>query len=485
VAQDQLIYSGVERRRARRIVANHALLCWSFAVGEGGLAAAAMLLPALIYHGVVMHVASNDVPFQLYGAYSLLVGTLYGVFSAISASRFLERNRHPHRILAESVIGWTAAFAIALFAGFLAGVAGDLSRVSLISAYFVGVPVLLAARSFAYAAVTARIRAGRLQFQKVAVIGQRADTVRFLVNGDLWKAGYRLTGTLYLEDAGQDDGRANRSAIVDFAQYWVGQGAEFIVLVGEPGDVDGLERIANELKRYAINVVCVPATDNTSFKFLDVVPIGPNNALRFLKKPMSDGDVLLKRLFDLAGAGLGLVLLSPLFAVVALLIKLDSPGPVFYRQERRGFNGETFFIWKFRSMTVTESGRQMTQVRGGADKRITRIGRFIRRTSIDELPQLFNVLGGEMSLVGPRPHALVHDDELGEQLASYAHRQRIKPGITGWAQVNGYRGETSTFEQVEGRTRHDLYYIDSWSIFLDAWIIVLTIFSAKTRRNAV
>ena len=135
-------------------------------------------------------------------------------------------------------------------------------------------------------------------------------------------------------------------------------------------------------------------------------------------------------------------------------------------------------------MTVTESGRKMTQAKVG-DKRITRIGAFIRRTSIDELPQLINVLSGDMSLVGPRPHALVHDDELGEQLASYAHRQRIKPGITGWAQVNGYRGETSTFEQIEGRTRHDLYYIDNWSIFLDCWIIVLTVFSSKTRRNAV
>ena len=157
---------------------------------------------------------------------------------------------------------------------------------------------------------------------------------------------------------------------------------------------------------------------------------------------------------------------------------------MFYRQERRGFNGESFYIWKFRSMRVTESGRQMTQVRAG-DSRITRVGRFIRAASIDELPQLINVVQGQMSLVGPRPHAIVHDDELGEQLASYAHRQRIKPGITGWAQVNGFRGETTTFAQIEGRTEHDLYYIENWSIFLDWWIIFLTVFSPKTRQNAV
>lgn len=484
VAQGELGYSGVERRRARRMVANQAGLCLSFALAEGVFASLVMLLPALVYHSFIMHLPSDDLPLELYGAYSSFVGLLYGGFSAVAASRFLDRAEHPHTTLADSVLAWTGAFAIALFGAFLLGFAGDLSRVSLISAYVLGVPVLLLVRGVAYAAVTTRIQSGLLQFQKVAVVGNRSDTVRFLLNGNLWKTGYRLSGTLYLEDIVEADGSISQPAIVDFAQHWVARGAEFIVFVGEVGDIDGLERISNELKRFAINLVCVPATHNTSLKFLDVVPIGPNNALRVLRKPMGDRSVLAKRLFDLAGAGFGLVLLSPVLAVVALLIKLDSPGPVFYRQERRGFNGHTFHIWKFRSMSVTESGHKMTQVRVG-DKRITRIGAFIRRTSIDELPQLINVLRGEMSLVGPRPHALVHDDELGEQLASYAHRQRIKPGITGWAQVNGYRGETTTFEQIEGRTRHDLYYIDNWSIFLDCWIIVLTVFSSKTRRNAV
>jgi lipopolysaccharide/colanic/teichoic acid biosynthesis glycosyltransferase len=126
----------------------------------------------------------------------------------------------------------------------------------------------------------------------------------------------------------------------------------------------------------------------------------------------------------------------------------------------------------------------MTQARAN-DPRFTRIGRFIRAWSIDELPQLINVVRGEMSLVGPRPHALVHDDELRRQLESYAHRQRIKPGITGWAQINGYRGETSTFEQIEGRTLHDLYYIENWSLILDCWIILRTVFSRKAQMNAV
>jgi polysaccharide biosynthesis protein PslA len=484
MVEQQIGYSGIERRRAPRQVSNLASLSWAIALLEGAVASLVMLLPALAYHIFLIQVPIEQVPFELYGAYSTLVGLVYGGLSFLTAGKFLSRTTQGQSIISEGAMSWTAAFAIALFAAFLIGFADDLSRVSLTAAYALGIPVLLVGRNTAYSALNNRIRAGRLQYQKVAVVGDRTDVLRFLLNGHLWRAGYQLAGTLYLEDIRDADGRVDDAHLLTFAQRWLGRGAENLVLVGGIGDVDALDRLSAALKRFAINAICAPATDNRSFKFLDVVPIGPNNAVRFLRKPMGDGAVFLKRAFDLFGALSGLTLLSPLLAVVALWIKLDSRGPVFYRQERRGFNGETFHIWKFRSMTVTESGRSMTQVRVG-DKRITKIGAVIRKTSIDELPQLINVLFGNMSLVGPRPHALMHDDELGAQLASYAHRQRIKPGITGWAQVNGFRGETSTIEQIEGRTAHDLYYIENWSIFLDAWIILLTVFSPKTRRNAV
>ena len=484
VVDQQVGYTGrSERRRYPRQVANSASLSWALSLGEGVAASFVMLLPALAYH-VIMQAPLTQVPFGLYIAYSALVGSVYAGLSFLTAGRFLSRVTPNQSIIADAALSWTAAFAMALFVAFLLGLTDELSRISLTASYVIGIPALLIARNAAYAALSSRITGGRLQYQKVAVVGERADVVRFLYNGHLWKAGYQLAGTLYLEDIRDGEGRVDQAALVEFAQRWLGHGAENLVLVGGIGDVDGLERLSSALKRFAINAICAPATTNSSFKFLDVVPIGPNNAVRFLRKPMGDGAVFLKRLFDLSAAIVGLLLLSPLFAVVAVLIKLDSPGAVFYRQERRGFNGETFHIWKFRSMTVAESGRSMTQVRVG-DKRITRLGAFIRKTSIDELPQLINVLLGEMSLVGPRPHAIMHDDEFGQQLAQYAHRQRIKPGITGWAQVNGFRGETSTMEQVKGRTEHDLYYIDNWSIFLDCWIVLLTVFSPKTRRNAV
>jgi exopolysaccharide biosynthesis polyprenyl glycosylphosphotransferase len=256
-----------------------------------------------------------------------------------------------------------------------------------------------------------------------------------------------------------------------------------MVIVAALHDLDAKEHLVAEMKRFALNNDYPPATTNRTLKFLDVVPIGANNALRFIRKPLSDFAVFTKRAMDIVLASIGLVLLAPLFAAVALLIKLETPGPVIYRQARRGFNGESFMIWKFRSMSVTESGYAMVQATRG-DARITRVGRIIRATSIDELPQLVNVLLGQMSIVGPRPHAISHDAQLGRLLATYAHRQRIKPGITGWAQVNGFRGETDTFDAVEGRTLHDLHYIDNWSLVLDLWIIVLTVFSVSTHRKA-
>ena len=173
-----------------------------------------------------------------------------------------------------------------------------------------------------------------------------------------------------------------------------------------------------------------------------------------------------------------LLIVSPVMLVVAIAIRIDSPGPIFFRQRRHGWNNTEFDVWKFRTMTWTAgtpaSGAQQT-LRG--DQRVTRLGRTLRKTSLDELPQLFNVLRGEMSLVGPRPHPVVmrtQEKLAGEIVAEYAHRHRVKPGITGWAQVNGWRGATETAEQVCKRVEHDLFYIENWSILLDLKILALT-----------
>ena len=198
-------------------------------------------------------------------------------------------------------------------------------------------------------------------------------------------------------------------------------------------------------------------------------------------RPIRDWGKLLKEAFDRIGAALLLAFLAPLFLVVAAAIKLESRGPVFFKQQRNGFNHRVFWMWKFRSM-VPDAGpyRQATK----NDPRITRVGAILRKTSIDELPQLINVLRGEMSLVGPRPHPIALDDQYMSLIDQYASRHAVLPGITGWAQVNGYRGETDTDEKMAGRIAHDLNYIRHWSFGLDFWILGLTVIRGFVHKNA-
>jgi undecaprenyl-phosphate galactose phosphotransferase/putative colanic acid biosynthesis UDP-glucose lipid carrier transferase len=169
--------------------------------------------------------------------------------------------------------------------------------------------------------------------------------------------------------------------------------------------------------------------------------------------------------------------------VTAIAIKLDSPGPVIFRQNRKGFNGREFVIFKFRTMTVQENGQTVLQATRG-DSRITSLGRLLRSTSIDELPQLFNVLNGDMSVVGPRPHALAHDSYFEGLLSEYAFRHHVKPGITGWAQCNGARGATPSIEHISERVKLDLWYINNWSLRLDVLIMIKTAFEVLKSRNA-
>jgi putative colanic acid biosynthesis UDP-glucose lipid carrier transferase len=199
--------------------------------------------------------------------------------------------------------------------------------------------------------------------------------------------------------------------------------------------------------------------------------------------PLTPFECAAKRLLDLVMSLTGLLVLFPVLVLVAIAIKLDSKGPVVFRQRRCGFNGRSFQIIKFRTMRVQENGDAVIQAQR-LDSRVTRLGKWLRRTSIDELPQLFNVLAGSMSLVGPRPHAVVHDTEFDKVVRNYAFRHRVKPGLTGWAQVHGCRGPTPTRRDIERRVEYDLWYIDNWSFGLDFFILVQTVVEVLRARNA-
>jgi putative colanic acid biosynthesis UDP-glucose lipid carrier transferase len=201
------------------------------------------------------------------------------------------------------------------------------------------------------------------------------------------------------------------------------------------------------------------------------------------ESPFHGVDGWLKRTEDLLLGGLILLFISPVLLLVALAVKFSSPGPIIFKQRRYGLNGQIVEVWKFRSMTVCEDGDHIPQAQK-VDTRITPLGAFLRRTSLDELPQFFNVLQGGMSIVGPRPHAVAHNEQYRRLIHGYMLRHKIKPGITGWAQVNGWRGETDTLEKMEKRIEFDLAYMRNWSLWLDIKIIWLTIWKGFSGKNA-
>jgi putative colanic acid biosynthesis UDP-glucose lipid carrier transferase len=302
--------------------------------------------------------------------------------------------------------------------------------------------------------------------------------------------------------------------VVGCVQIRVGEGAATQDAAVDPakyppllGDINGLEEL---IEQHSVRTVYFVTPLDTAeviedlyFKLLDkhitvhwipdifslrlvnhsVREIAGIPVITLSETPLTGTRLLIKSLEDFVLSALILIMVSPILLAVAITIKLDSPGPVFFRQQRMGWNGKIFRIWKFRSMYVHQPENGVVVQAQKNDPRVTRVGAFIRRTSLDELPQVFNVLTGEMSLVGPRPHAIQHDEEYSRRIADYFARHNIKPGITGLAQVRGYRGETRDIEQMVQRVESDIEYINNWSLALDLSILLRTI-TVFTGKNA-
>ncbi|GAB4166640.1 MAG: undecaprenyl-phosphate glucose phosphotransferase [Thalassobaculales bacterium] len=251
-------------------------------------------------------------------------------------------------------------------------------------------------------------------------------------------------------------------------------GVDEVLLAFPDSAVDACRRAIERLRLLPVNVKLAPPPIAQELPPHGLSQLGGISVLHLLERPLGGMDVVWKVLEDRILGALLLLPALPVMLLAALAIRLEGPGPVLIRQQRFGFNSNPFWVYKLRSMRVgAENDPAAPQARRN-DPRITRVGRFLRRTSIDELPQLFNVLGGSMSLVGPRPHAVAHDRYYAGLIDGYLARHRVKPGMTGWAQVNGLRGETDTPEKMAARVRYDLYYIDHWSLLFDLKILVLT-----------
>jgi Undecaprenyl-phosphate glucose phosphotransferase len=398
----------------------------------------------------------------------LICGRGWGLYQTPS---LLAPQRAAGRLAAAAAFGALAVVGLL----FLLKEGADISRGVMTIFALLSPLVILAERGVVAPALSRAIRADIVRGRRVVMIGDRAELDR-LTPEESFRFGLDETGRFALSlPSGSDElTAADKAAVLDAIQYGRKHKAmEYALIVPWSRD-RALSQIIDLLRVSPRSIRLYP-----DHRTRDILlqkresSFDPYLSVEVRPEPLTRFERYAKRGFDIIVSLCALVFLSPLLAAAALLVKLDSPGPVFFRQTRWGFDDREFKIWKFRTMTVMEDGGCIVQACRG-DKRVTRIGRFLRRTSLDELPQLFNVLRGEMSIVGPRPHAVAHDIEYGELIAEYALRRHVKPGLTGLAQAHGLRGETRTPKHMEMRVQKDLWYISNWSFWLDIKIVIQT-----------
>ena len=460
--------------------AHSAVLRSSFGL-LAALADTLAIIVSALCAGVCYHMAIYGAPgpvesFTQLGLFvSLMFATANMMRDEYALANYLQMTGHVRR----TFLLWNIVFACALVFGFATKTTGDFSRATIVGFYFFGLGALIATRAGVVRLVRVSASAGGIPLKRVFLVGYEDDVEGFAARYQPWESGMQVVAAAVLrgrETLEEDLALAAASARM--------LRPDDVFILAPWSESDTIDACIDVFMRVPASIHLGPERVLDRFVDARISRVGGVSSLHIVRRPLSTGEVALKRAFDIAAAAAAAALLSPLFALVALAIRLDSPGPVFFLQRRYGFNQEPFRIFKFRTMRTMDDGRHVPQAQVD-DPRITRVGRFLRRTNIDELPQLFNVLSGEMSLVGPRPHALAHDQMYEQAIAFYARRHNVKPGITGWAQVNGLRGDTAAEGKMRSRVEHDLWYIDNWSPLLDLRILWLTVFSKKAYRNAV
>jgi Undecaprenyl-phosphate glucose phosphotransferase len=410
-------------------------------------------------------------------------------FAAVMTAR---RNYHLKRLILfslqarETVLVWSGTFCLMAIAAFAMKVSSDFSRGAIILFFLSGLSALLVWRRTVAALVSKSLADGSFAQKKIIVIAEQGQTTSSHSLKELRRYGFDAVKTCELskdEVAAPGIAVSLRSKLAEIIQIARSNNIEDIYILVRWSHHRIIDGIIDLLAVLPISIHLIPDESAARFLRYPVANIGDTWTAVLRRAPLTRFELTAKRFFDLSLAAAGLFMLLPLMLVTALLIKFDSRGPVFFLQKRNGFNGKTFDIFKFRTMHVLEDGAEVKQATRD-DPRVTRIGRWLRRSSIDELPQLFNVIKGDMSLVGPRPHATSHNSEYEKLIANYAFRHHVKPGLTGWAQVNGYRGETRRVEQMKQRVEFDLWYINNWSPGLDLRIVLWTVLVALRQDTA-
>ena len=409
---------------------------------------------------------------------------LLGLYSVRVFSSFV--NKMPRIVL-----GWTMAFAALVASIFFLKIGADVSRVWLAAWYIAGAFALVAERLIVAWKMRSWAKSGRL-YQRAVIYGAGPVTEDLIVLLEADQDSIIRIAGIYDD---RDDDRAPRQ-VLGYPRLGglddliaTSRSTRFdLVIVALPLAAE--DRLASVVRRISVLPadIKMPARA-TALRFSPRTysHVGSVAMIDLYDKPMAGWGNISKWLFDKIVGTAALVLLAPVMALVALAVKLDSKGPALFRQKRYGFNNELIEVYKFRSMFTDRCDAAASKLVTKDDPRVTRIGRIIRKTSLDELPQLLNVFKGDLSLVGPRPHAV--QAKAGTQLYDdvvdgYFARHKVKPGITGWAQINGWRGETDTEEKIQKRVEHDLYYIENWSVFFDLYILLKTPVSLLKSENA-
>ena len=451
-------------------------------------------LVSLALLGLAIHQArlGGIVPLNLtyVAAILAIVGLAAGCFQLGGTYR-IGAFRSLARPLAKLAAGWTLAFLCVATVMVLVKVADHYSRIWLGSFYVGGLATILAGRVALFLFVRAQMRKGLFD-RRTAIIGGGAVAEELIRSLEASNDGsIRIVGVF--DDRGDDRscdvvaGYPKLGTVNDLVAYARRARIDLIVFTIP---ISAETRILQMLAKLWVLPIDIRLSAHATklrlrpraYSYLGAVPV-----LDVFDKPLADWDVILKVVFDRTVALAALVALSPVMLGVALAVKLGSRGPVLFRQKRYGFNNELIEVFKFRSMYVDQNDAGAARLVTKGDPRVTPVGRLIRKTSLDELPQLFNVLKGNLSLVGPRPHALQAKaaNTLYDQVVDgYFARHKVKPGITGWAQINGWRGETDTSEKLQRRVEHDLYYIENWSVLFDLQILLTTPLALLKTENA-
>ena len=438
-----------------------------------------LIVSASLIAGVAHHLISFQQvgPVESFFGVGALAATL---FAAVSMARGVY---DPHAMmefskqLGKSTKVWLLTMLVLSLSAFSFKVTDVHSRGATLAFFVVGWATIAASRLIVARSLARKMAAHGFAEQKAILIADESELKDSKVIEELGRYGYSWA-RIYTFSSTLDAAKRRaylRQTLGEIAELNRDDPLSSLFILSSWTDFSAMQSTLTSFRELSVPIYLLP--DGAASKILKrgVVDFGATRAVELTRAPLSAPEQVSKRILDCTLAGFLLILFAPLFAIVALLIKADSHGPIFFLQTRNGFNGRRFKIWKFRTMFVLEDGEFIRQATKN-DPRVTALGRLLRRTNIDELPQLLNVLAGDMSLVGPRPHASAHNSEYEKLIANYACRHHVKPGLTGWAQVQGLRGEIRSLYLMQKRVESDLWYIDNWSLWLDFKILVKTLF---------